>query len=286
MLTPSVTHIANEEAATRKPAELYRIWRPGATGTTEWCYTSGDVTVTHDSKSYVPAPITRGQITQDADLKVTQVSVTVDFLSPAFTAFMVNWPVELVWVEIKKTFRNNPGEGQVIFLGQVSQVSIQGRKAQALCVGFEYFLKQKMPIVRYQLQCNWRLRYGQCGYNPDIYKVDAVITVDWDPTHLVSDTFAGYPEHYFMWGWVKWGDYRRPVTYSTPTTKVVVMRYPIPGLTTGQTVTVYAGCDRSMDSCKNRFNNIMNFGGFPYIPFNNPVTKLPAPTQPNARGKK
>jgi len=39
----------------------------------------------------------------------------------------------------------------------------------------------------------------------------------------------------------------------------------------GKQVIVYAGCDKTPQTCKNKFNNLQNFRGFPYIPVKNPV---------------
>jgi len=38
----------------------------------------------------------------------------------------------------------------------------------------------------------------------------------------------------------------------------------------GTTFTIKAGCDKSLETCKTKFNNVVNFGGFPHI--NNGVT--------------
>lgn len=40
----------------------------------------------------------------------------------------------------------------------------------------------------------------------------------------------------------------------------------------GDTVKVYAGCDKLNTTCSTKFNNILNFGGFPFIPQDNPFT--------------
>jgi hypothetical protein len=54
-------------------------------------------------------------------------------------------------------------------------------------------------------------------------------------------------------------------------TKVTILS-AINGLKAGDIVEVYAGCARDLDTCLNKFNNTINFGGFPYIPLNNPFT--------------
>jgi hypothetical protein len=35
---------------------------------------------------------------------------------------------------------------------------------------------------------------------------------------------------------------------------------------TGDTFTAYPGCDKTQNTCTSKFNNLVNFGGFPYVP--------------------
>ncbi len=34
---------------------------------------------------------------------------------------------------------------------------------------------------------------------------------------------------------------------------------------------VYPGCSKQIDVCEDKFNNVATFGGFPWVPLNNPV---------------
>lgn len=47
---------------------------------------------------------------------------------------------------------------------------------------------------------------------------------------------------------------------------------PLPGLAAGMSAKLYAGCDRSLSVCGSRFDNVVNFGGFPWIPLKNPFS--------------
>lgn len=38
-------------------------------------------------------------------------------------------------------------------------------------------------------------------------------------------------------------------------------------------VYIYLGCNKTIDDCVNKFDNINNFGGFPYTPINNPTSR-------------
>jgi uncharacterized phage protein (TIGR02218 family) len=52
----------------------------------------------------------------------------------------------------------------------------------------------------------------------------------------------------------------------------------------GDTFTVTAGCDKRFATCHDRFNNIVNFRGFPHVPGNDFVVRYPVPAEPGNDG--
>jgi uncharacterized phage protein (TIGR02218 family) len=52
----------------------------------------------------------------------------------------------------------------------------------------------------------------------------------------------------------------------------------------GDTFVVTAGCDKRFQTCHDRFNNLLNFRGFPHIPGNDFVISYPLPGQPGNDG--
>lgn len=48
--------------------------------------------------------------------------------------------------------------------------------------------------------------------------------------------------------------------------------FPKNKLDVGTKLILYAGCDKLNTTCSTKFNNILNFGGFPFIPQDNPFT--------------
>lgn len=54
---------------------------------------------------------------------------------------------------------------------------------------------------------------------------------------------------------------------------VLSLQLPIPGLKVGDAVTVYAGCDHSIGTCRVKFDNKQSFGGLPAMPVANPFEK-------------
>jgi uncharacterized phage protein (TIGR02218 family) len=49
--------------------------------------------------------------------------------------------------------------------------------------------------------------------------------------------------------------------------RVIYFNSPLPfAPNAGDTFTVYPGCDKTQSTCQNKFNNLQNFGGYPYVP--------------------
>ncbi len=55
-------------------------------------------------------------------------------------------------------------------------------------------------------------------------------------------------------------------------------------IASGDTFIISAGCDKRFQTCHERFNNAVNFRGFPHIPGNDFVVSYPLPGQPGNDG--
>ena len=59
---------------------------------------------------------------------------------------------------------------------------------------------------------------------------------------------------------------------------------PPEALAPGDAFTVTAGCDKAFGTCRDRFNNIVNFRGFPHMPGNDFVMRYPVQGEPGNDG--
>jgi uncharacterized phage protein (TIGR02218 family) len=53
----------------------------------------------------------------------------------------------------------------------------------------------------------------------------------------------------------------------------------------GDTFTVTAGCDKRFATCRDRFDNVLNFRGYPHIPGNEYVTRYAVAGEPGNTGQ-
>ena len=68
-------------------------------------------------------------------------------------------------------------------------------------------------------------------------------------------------------------------------TVTLVLWQPMPEpIAADDTFTVKAGCDKRFATCRDRFNNAVNFRGFPHIPGNDFVVSYPLAGQPGNNG--
>ncbi|MBN2568123.1 MAG: DUF2163 domain-containing protein [Deltaproteobacteria bacterium] len=270
MKSASADYIAKEESSQRKPVELYHIWRDGGEN---WRYTSGDVSVSFGGNTYAPATLKRGVAKYDSQLEVTTMTVEAQYAETPFIQFIANNPIETFWIQISKLFRDqDPLEAGVIFIGQIKNVSFKGVQAGVECVGFEHFLKMPVPVFRYQLSCNHNLFDEKCKVVKASYKNTTTVSLDATGCILTSADFGAFDEGYFTYGRVEFNNtYRTIISHSGNT---VTLAYKFITLETGNSVDVYPGCDGEIETCRDKFSNVNQFLGFPYIPLENPATRF------------
>lgn len=266
----SVAYIAKEEADQRKPVELYHFWRDGGE---HWRYTDGDVAMTFDGETYSPATLSRSLTKHDSQSEVTSLQIDAAYVEDPVLEFIAVNPVEILWVSVSKLFRDqDPLEAGIIFIGQIKDVSFKGMAAKINCVGFEHFLKQTIPKWRYQLTCNHIIFDSKCTKAEADYKTTTTVVLDSTGTELTSADFDALEDGYFTGGKVVFGDEARTIVNHVGS--VVTLMYKMKELEDNDSVDAYPGCDGRIETCKDKFDNLLHYLGFPFIPEENPALRV------------
>jgi len=137
-----------------------------------------------------------------------------------------------------------------------------------------YILDREICRVRLQSLCNNRLGDDICTINKELFSISSVgVTVDSTRKILVSSAFtgSGHPDGYFTNGIAVVSGVKRTITKHVGDT--INIAFPIAGLAPpiGTLDEVYAGCDKTPQTCRDRFSNLINFVGMPYIPTKDPL---------------
>jgi len=121
----------------------------------------------------------------------------------------------------------------------------------------------------YSAACDVALGSTKCGITLASFTVTGTVTSSGGTTSF-TDTSRGEADRYFEGGLVTWtaGDndgYSMEV--KSFASGVFALQQPMPNaIAIGDTYSVSAGCDKSLDTCVDKFSNAVNFRGFPHLP--------------------
>ena len=177
--------------------------------------------------------------------------------------------------ELRRAHRTDPEDTILMWKGKVLSFSIEGRLAKMRVPAlFGWLLNGIAPNARYQAPCNHTLFDNMCSVNPAAFQ--AVTTV----TAINSNTIAVASLGGFTIGELLGGDLTmsaigeaRMITGGVGLDLTVT--YPFANLAIGQSIVLRTGCDHSFATCKSKFSNGNNYGGFPLVPIKNPFTSSP-----------
>jgi hypothetical protein len=266
MKTFSNDYSINEEARSNVAIELYEIVSESATN----YYNSSDEVVSYNGESYIPAVIKRDSISYNSELEVTSLTIRVGLIEDPFYSFLNNHFHEEIQINILKYFPYNGGVSP-LFSGFLNDISITGNEAAVNVVGIESFLNQTIPKFYYQPACNNTLFDSFCSLTASSYAENEVITNISSDGLSLSGLFST-TENYLLYGQAVFGTERRMIVYHSAS--LIQVRFAFNSLEVNDTIVVYPGCNKTLSQCVSRFNNKVNFLGFPYIPKKNPAIKV------------
>lgn len=248
-----------------KPIELYRFTH----GSQVWTYCRSSANVSYNGETYTSAPISRSAIGQENEISKDTITISFDLANAVTQLFLTGNPEKIVTLTI---FRLHSGAEGVVCIWKGRITLAKWTENHCDLSGESIFSKQKQGGrgPRYTKQCRADLYGAQCGVNKASYAVAAtVVTVDSGLTVITAAEAASYVDGYFVGGMFKTasGNYRTIIHHAGDS---ITIWSPIASLAEGDSITLYAGCDRSIEVCESRFGNSVNFRGFPWIPTDNP----------------
>lgn len=144
-------------------------------------------------------------------------------------------------------------------------------------VGFEAEVRglmerfQRTILEVYTPGCRADVFDARCGLTVGLFTVTGSVT-SFSNKRIFRDTTRTEADGYFMGGLLTWtsglnnGLSMEVKKYTSATDEfelVLPMRNQI---VVGDAYSVYAGCDKSWETCKTKFDNIVNFRGEPFVP--------------------
>lgn len=225
--------------------------------------------IVYNENTYVPCVMERSEIQKEQN---EERSVVITFATKENIAFyFLDYNVPKIRVKITRYFVDDQ-IARVIFVGEGEVVGITDRTLTFKAVDILSLSKAIVPPLVYSSYCNNTIFDERCRLSALQFKVEVQVTkYNGNDSILYSSIFQNYEEDYFTYGYVEYNYDYRMITKHDNTNGLIYLHTPFDIDIEGKTVAVYPGCDKTPETCKNKFNNLENFLGFPYIPNKNPV---------------
>lgn len=243
-------------------------------------FTSYDVPLTYNKNTYLPALLTRTMTTQKAGLMVDSMNITCNFDEtdlidhvPIIQAFVAGTfdnaflTLDRVFMPTDRPLDTSAG-AVYMFSGRVD-IDYAGRTTVELIIkSISELFNMQLPRNLWMPTCQHTVYDAACCLNKASHTVYG--TVASGSTKNMITTNMINPDGYFDYGVLVFTSgknnnvrmsikkYAKGVFYLTRSTPYE----PAPT----DMFYVYAGCDKILKTCRDKYNNANNFRGFPFVP--------------------
>lgn len=289
MKTLSPVFRAKASGDMNQPIELYDLFLD----TTTLHFVNYDKNVTFfgvdniTPTSYIALPITRQTIERSVENPINSAVIAIPNVNLAMSAYLSAHEFRGRRIVIRKIFADelsSSGDVAVMFDGIMDTPAASEETVQVNVTDKIGTLTRQAPRRWYQLLCNNKFMDDQCSYarsSGEMYRTTNYICFSGSTASSLSlgsspsgDDFWKDGEIYMTSG--SNSNLKRKVVNSSGDAQSITLDIALPYVPmSGDTFTVRRGCDKVQATCLARFNNELNFAGFPWIPEEMVIRVLP-----------
>lgn len=258
-------------------------------GTQTWRWCNGDRDGTYGGKFYTAAPISDGGLKQKGTAITDDFIVTMPSYFGVPALFRATPPSEPIRFTMRQAQQAEPTEALIMWLGYVSSCKYKDDiVSEVLCNTQTAYLNRRGLRLAYSRECPHALYDDDCRVDKALWaepiKVTATNGIAVVYEYLApprSDNRVGR----FTNGFIEWqvitpggGKFMQRRSIHSHEIFQGVNAFQLlgqtDGIVIGMTLVAYPGCQRNTPNCK-LFDNIANYGGFPFLPGKSPFDGEP-----------
>lgn len=250
-----------------KPIECY--WFHNSTN--DYRYTSADEDIILGGETYEAIPITRGNLESNPEIHASELKINLPKDNTFAISHMNGEIDDYIFVTIYRFHSDSPTDYYTYWKGRTIGVNMSFPNSQFSinCESIFSSLKRNGLKLRFSRLCNATLYQDRCGVDKSSYEFEGdILQISTDGTNLFVDGAVDEDLYYFLGGYLSYAGSLRHIVKHVD--NLIVISRKIVGLEVLNTVKMYPGCDKNINTCINKFNNLENFRGCPYIPVRNP----------------
>jgi uncharacterized phage protein (TIGR02218 family) len=251
------------------PIELYEFMQDGV----RWTFASCAYDVIRLGQTYKASSVGRSALRQTTDPFKGSMTFTFPRLSEFAMEFLGVTPESPTIITI---YRGHAGDVDSEFItywkGRVMSAKAADSKIELACESIFTSMRRIGLRAKFETSCR-RTLYGiGCNVNRELYRLDGTISTVTGTVLTIDGLTTGPLSGWFTGGLVYASDgTSRFIIAHDRTAGTITIARPLFGLRVTTVARMYPGCNHLRGTCDSKFSNILNFGGFPWIPTRNPL---------------
>jgi phage-related protein len=280
--------VSNYETSKNRgnPAELFEF-RYGDAEEQVYRYTNADAPVVlANGNTYIPITISHDSIKSKGRGEAVETKIRVASGSEIALLFTGLSPRRIVTVKILKGhvpaagdpsgWHGAGGTFQNHWFGRIVESNRERSAIVLSCSTLGAGMRSPALGMFYQRSCQHVLYGHKCKAVREDHTVQATLDTTYSAGVKLDPGWNGaYSVSAFIGGVLSWqGEYGVEYVSILGANGVTIRTdAPVRDIAPGHDMALSLGCGHTTDHCRDRFSNIVNFGGHPYIPLSNPINK-------------
>ncbi len=253
----------DESVETSEPVELYDF----VVDTVTYRYTSGAVAFEYESEDYTPIAIEREAVVVSSG-GMDELTVTIPTSCTFVQDIAFDVPPQNMYLTIYR-YQPNSATAVILWSGRIMPLTVQGPVTMVRSPSIvDDALRTQIPSVVAQALCNHTLFDANCGIERGDF--DLVTTANTiNGLEIVVASVGAAIDNFYRAGEIWIGNQKRTIITQVGTTLTLLWPFPV-SIEDPVACTIYAGCDHTVKTCRDKFANVENFGGYPFLKWKNP----------------
>lgn len=285
MLTVSLKYQLNSERyamswsefeysiANGQPLTLYEFIRQG----NHYRYTNADRSLTVNGETWEALAIRDSGLSAGSD---NNVEITLPITNKVVSFYRGVPPSTSVKVRIYRMhYQDDSQTLKVVWVGNITEVKRENiGEAKIITTNIVNTFGRQGLRLTFGRNCPHSLYDGSCRVKARDYVVSGLEITAFDGKQITINMSKNITQGYFSGGYIEYQidglTERRGIRVHDNNT--LSLFGGTHGLSIGQIINVYPGCNNTIETCSKKFNNHLNYGGCPHMPGKSPynVTKL------------
>lgn len=249
--------------------ELYQF----VIGENYYWQTSAPKSVVYDGRTYESHVLKRDSVISSGEISHSGMKLYMSRENPIVKALAANPFVTGSVSILSKATKSDVY--LALWSGRTAALTFSDNSADLTCESLLTCFKRQTNYLYYQFVCRHALYGTACAVLPSDYVRYATIKAIIDKSTIELNDIVT-DNDYYVGGYIVINNVDRRMILTHIGSTITITPQLTANIKLGANLRIYPGCNHTTEHCKAKFNNMINYGGFPYIPDRNPFSSLGA----------